>query len=85
MQPVQGLLHRIRWDRTYGDADFEVGYYDRVEDRIILVPFAKLSFPTDDHSVFEFLDKRGGFHRVPLHRVREIRRNSRCVWRRQHS
>ena len=83
MQPVQDLLNRIRWDQVYADADFEIGYYDRIKDRIIQVPFAALSFPADDHFAFELFDSTGEVHRVPYHRVREIHRNGRCVWNRQ--
>ena len=83
MQPVQDLLNRIRWDDAFAAADFDIGYYDRVEDRIIRIPFADLNFPADDHFAFELLDSNGGVHRVPFHRVREIYRNGRCIWRRQ--
>ena len=83
MQPVQDLLNRIRWDQRYADADFEIGYYDRIEDRIIRIPFAELCVPEDDHFAFEFLDSDGELHRVPFHRIREIHRNGRCIWSRQ--
>lgn len=83
MQPVQDLLNRIRWDHVYADADFEIGYYDRIKDRIIVVPFATLSFPADDHFAFELFDNAGEVHRVPYHRVREIHRNGSCIWSRQ--
>lgn len=82
MQPVQELLHRIRWDQTYAEADFEIGYYDRIEERIVHVPFAALRFPEDDHFAFELLDRDGEVHRVPFHRVREIYRDGRRIWKR---
>jgi uncharacterized protein (UPF0248 family) len=82
MQPVQDLLHRIRWDPDFGEAEFEIGYYDRVEDRIVDVPFSGLHFPEDDHSVFELIDFKGEVRRIPLHRVREIYRNGRRIWNR---
>lgn len=83
MQPVQDILNRIRWDHVYAVADFEIGYYDRIEDRIIRIPFSALSFPADDHFAFELLDSQGEVHHVPFHRVREIHRNGRCIWSRQ--
>lgn len=82
MQPVQDLLHRIRWDRAYGDAAFEIGYYDRIEQCIIRVPFSALDFPEDDRFAFELLDPSGETRHIPFHRIREIHRNGRCVWRR---
>ena len=82
MQPVQDLLHRIRWDSAYAEADFEIGYYDRVADRIVRVPLSRLSFPEDDHFAFELFDGSGEPRRVPFHRIREIYRNGRCIWSR---
>lgn len=72
MQPVQDLLHRIRWDEAFAEADFEIGYYDRVEARIVQVPFSVLHFPKDDHFAFELYDLSGELHRVPFHRVRDL-------------
>jgi uncharacterized protein (UPF0248 family) len=82
MQPVQDILNRIRWDEAFGAADFEIGYYDRVEGRIIQVPFALLNFPADNRLAFELLDSTGEVRRIPYHRVREIHRNGRCIWKR---
>ena len=82
MQPVQDLLNRIRWDAVFADADFEIGYYDRIEDQIIQVEYAALSFPPDDYFVFELLDNEGAVHRIPYHRIRRITRNGQCIWSR---
>lgn len=82
MQPIQELLSRIRWDSDFGDADFVVGYYDRVERQIIRVPFAELEFPPEDHFCFELIDESGDRHTIPFHRVREIWRDGKCIWQR---
>ena len=44
MIPIHELLSRIRWDREYAEGQFKIGYYDRVEDRVIFVAFEKISF-----------------------------------------
>jgi uncharacterized protein (UPF0248 family) len=82
MQPVHDLLHRIQWDQSFADADFEIGYYDRIEERIILVPFSALHFPEDDLFAFELNNESDGVRRVPFHRVRQIFRNGQCIWSR---
>jgi uncharacterized protein (UPF0248 family) len=51
MIPIHELLNRIRWDPAFGQGDFQLGYYDRAEDRIILVPFAQVSFPPESPRV----------------------------------
>jgi len=42
MIPAQEILNRIRWDVEYAKGEFVIGYYDRVDDRIIKVPFREI-------------------------------------------
>jgi hypothetical protein len=35
MTPIRELLDRIRWDDAFGNARFDVDYYDRVEDTLV--------------------------------------------------
>ena len=44
MTPIHELLNRIRWDEEFGQAEFEIGYYERLEDRIIRVPLREIFF-----------------------------------------
>jgi len=80
--PIHELLKRIRWDEEYGNADFVIGYYDRVEDRIISVALKELSFDKGDHFDFEMLDVDGESQTIPLHRIRQVFRNGELVWER---
>lgn len=84
MQPIQELLSRIRWDKDYAAADFVVGYYDRVEDSIILVPFQELYFDEQDHFAFQVLDENGESHNIPFHRVKALYKNGELIWHRDH-
>jgi uncharacterized protein (UPF0248 family) len=80
--PIHELLSRIRWDEAYGNADFLIGYYDRVEERIISVPLKELYFDSEDHFDFQLLDEEGVTHTIPLHRIRQVFRNGEKVWER---
>jgi uncharacterized protein (UPF0248 family) len=82
MTPIHELLSRIRWDPEFAKGSFELGYYDRAEDRIILVPFKEVTFPSETPSTFQLVDPEGQVHRVPFHRVREIYKNSQRIWHR---
>lgn len=84
MITILELLNRIRWDREYAQGDFAVGYYDRMEDRIIVVPFDAISFGRDDHFSFELTGIGGQTQTIPLHRVYEVYRNGKCIWKREH-
>ena len=83
MIPIQDLLHRIRWDAEYAKAEFELGYYDRVEDRVVRVPFRRVVFETGEHFMLEAVADDGSVHSVPLHRVREVWRNGGLIWHRE--
>ena len=82
MIPIHELLSRIRWDEAYGNADFVIGYYDRIEDRIITVPLKELYYDKEDHFDFELMDEEGDTHTIPLHRIRQVFRNGELVWER---
>jgi uncharacterized protein (UPF0248 family) len=82
--PIRELLNRIRWDPEFGKGDFVVGYYDRVEDRILRVPISELRFDPEDHFAVEVAAADGEFHSVPLHRVKEVHKDGELIWRREH-
>jgi uncharacterized protein (UPF0248 family) len=82
--PIHELFNRIRWDREYAGAEFEVGYYDRLEERIIRVTFRQLYFDPEDHFNFQLLDAEGERLTIPLHRVKSLWRNGELIWHREH-
>ena len=83
MQPIHELLNRIKWDETFGQAEFIIAYHDRLRNAMIKVPLADISFDKDDHFDFEMIDDMGEAHTVPLHRIREVYRNGKLIWRRE--
>ena len=82
MIPIRRLLSRIRWDREFGRGHFEIGWYDRVLDAIVRVPFSEVIFPPDARGAIEVMGPDGVIRSVPLHRIREVYRNSELIWRR---
>lgn len=83
MIPIQELLNRIRWDPSFGQGTFRIGYYDRVEERIIYLSLKEIWFEEDDHFAFQALDEAGETHMIPLHRVREVYRDGQLIWQRE--
>jgi uncharacterized protein (UPF0248 family) len=82
MIPIHELLNRIHWDPEFAKGTFELGYYDRAENRIILVPLKEVTFPEDSPETFQITDHEGQPHRIPFHRVREVYKNSQQIWHR---
>ena len=83
MITIRTLLSRIRWDREYGRGEFTVGYYDRLAERIILVPLVQVRFDPDDRFSFQLTDAAGEPLSIPLHRVCEVYRNGELIWHRE--
>ncbi len=82
MIPIHELLNRIRWDPEFAKGNFQLGYYDRTENRIIVVPLTLVSFPKDSPQTFQITDLEGKSHRIPFHRVREVYKDSQRIWHR---
>ena len=83
MLPIQQLLNRIRWDQRFRAGKFEIGYYDRRERRILMVPYDRIQFPGSTPFLFEFNDEAGALRYVPFHRIRRVYRDGRIIWGRK--
>jgi uncharacterized protein (UPF0248 family) len=84
LTPIHELLNRIRWDREFGQGNFVIGYYDRVEDRINRVPLREIFFEPDNHFSFDLIDHGGELHSIPLHRIKEVYKDEVLIWHREH-
>lgn len=82
MIPIQTLLHRIVWDQEFGAAEFTVGYYDRLERRLLFIPFREMKLEKSERFLFRFFGPAGVEQSVPLHRIREVYRNGVLIWQR---
>ncbi len=81
METIRELLNRIHWDEGFGQGKFEIGIYDRVEDTIEFHPLEELHFEHGNH--FSFSITIGGeVLTIPFHRIREVRKNGECIWKR---
>lgn len=83
MIPIQQLLNRIKWDKSFSVGRFEIAYYDRVEKRNIRIPMEDIFFDEADHFTFQCIDPEGETHTVPLHRIREVFKDGRLIWHRE--
>ena len=82
MMPLHELLNRIRWDKEFGIGEFEVGYSDRIEQKIIRIPFRRIRFVEGDRFSFQIDNAEGGVHTIPFHRVREVYKDGHLIWHR---
>ena len=82
MITVESLLQRIRWDPQFGRGSFTIGYFDRLQRRVITVPLEQIVVEPGNHFSFTAVEPDGSTHGVPFHRVREVRRDGMCIWQR---
>ncbi len=84
MIPIHELLNKICWDSEFGKGIFEIGYYDRIERKIIRVSFEKILLEKGNHATFQWLDVNGELQTIPFHRVREVYKDGDLIWSRLH-
>ncbi len=84
MIPIHELLNRVRWDEEFGNARFEIEYYDRVERRPIRVALADIDWSKDDPYFVHIVDIHGETHPVPMHRIKSVYRDGCRIWHREH-
>ncbi len=84
MIPIHELLSRICWDSEFGEGTFEIGYYDRMERKIIRISFEKLLLEKGNHATFQLMDVNGELQTIPFHRVREVYKDGDLIWNRSH-
>lgn len=84
MIPIHEFMNRIHWDEEFAKGDFVIGYYDRVEDKLIRVPLREIYFEPGDHFSFDWVDEEGENHSIPLHRIKEVFKDGELIWHRAH-
>lgn len=82
MQPLEDLLHRIRWDAEFGKGAFALGYYDRIARQEPVVPFTSVSLDPQKPGTFSLQDEDGTVRHIPLHRVRTVYKDGVVIWQR---
>ena len=83
MQPIHELLNRIHWDPEFGRGSFEIGYYDRIDEKIIRVPFNEVTQMEGNKFFFHVFDEDNIAHCIPMHRVREVYKDGELIWKRE--
>jgi uncharacterized protein (UPF0248 family) len=59
-----------------------IGYYDRIEDRLLEVSLARVEFEPGDHFSVRVTQRDGSTHDVPFHRIRTVYRDRELIWER---
>ena len=71
-------LNKIKWGEKQPEKYF-VFYIDRISKDLKKIPFAKIK--KIEGNFFE-IEENGKIAEIPTHRIREIRKDSKLIWRR---
>lgn len=82
MQPLQDLLHRIRWDAEFGKGAFALGYYDRIVRQERVAPLRSVSLDPQRPQTLALQDEDGMVRHIPLHRVCTVYKDGVVIWQR---
>ena len=72
------LLNRIRFDKNWKPEEFSIVYYDRIHQKNFEVQFASMG---RDGNFFTITVNNRIAH-IPLHRIREVKRSGKVIWKR---
>jgi uncharacterized protein (UPF0248 family) len=81
--PVQEMLSKIKWDKKFGEGDFEIGYWDRVTKSIIKISYSDIGLSNQNNFTFRIIDHMGKIRSIPLHRIKMIWKNKELIWSRE--
>ena len=83
MIPIRQLLNKIRWDKDFGTASFQIGYLDHSANKIIRIPFTRINFEEGNRFSFQLEDETGEMQVIPFHRIRQVFRDAVLIWNRE--
>jgi len=73
------LLSKIKWDPNEKPEEYVIYYYDRVENKNKEIRFTEIK---EFNSSYFYIVKNGKDIAIPLHRIREVRRDGKLIWKR---
>ena len=79
MQPIQDLLNKIEWDERENPQKYSIFYFDRVLNKLIEIPYAKLKKIEGSFMVLNNEEESN----IPLHRIKKVAKNNIIVWQRK--
>lgn len=79
MISIHELLNRIRWDKSLNSEEYNIFYFDRITKSLKEIKFTQIK----EFSVFSLIvEKNNKDVDIPLHRIREVRRQGKIIWKR---
>lgn len=78
MMYIGDFLNKLRWDKNLKAEEYTIVYFDRIAEKSFEVLFTEIG----RESNFMLIRRNNQEVHIPLHRIREVRRNGNVVWER---
>lgn len=75
---IGDLLNKIRWDKNLKPEEYMIIYFDRIAEKTFEVPFINISRKGN----FFIINRNNQEIFIPLHRIRQVKRNGKVIWER---
>lgn len=79
MISIKDLLNKIRWDKREQPEQYTIFYYDRVLNKLIEIPYAKIKRLEGSFMVLENDEETN----IPLHRIKKVAKSNVVLWQRK--
>ena len=75
---ILDFLNKIKWDKRENPDDYSIGYWDNIDKKLIFIDFSEIKKIEGN---FLLLDRDEETY-IPIHRVKEVRKKEKIVWKR---
>ncbi len=75
---IGDLLNQIRWDKKFKPEEFLIVYFDRIHQKTFEIPFISIGRSGN----FFTVKSKVGESYIPLHRIKEVKRDGKVIWKR---
>ena len=77
MQTIKDLINKIKWDKRENPKDYSLIYIDLGKKKeLAYIDIKRLE------SNFMIIERNGEETEIPLHRIREVKKKGKIIWRR---
>ena len=80
MQPIKSLLNKIKWDKREDPEQYSIFYFDRISKNLIELKYNDIK---KINGTFIIVERNDEEVNIPTHRIREVRKNNKIVWKRK--
>jgi uncharacterized protein (UPF0248 family) len=78
MIPIKDFLNKIKWSKQETPSDYTIGYWDNKDKKLIFIKFTEIKKLEGN---FLLLDREKETY-IPMHRIKQVKKKNKLVWKR---